>query len=234
MPYSERSHDPRPHRRTACALPRGPADCCPIRSNIDLYRSITALEQPREPHRDSRPGTDRHAPFRRVALRRPPPAAGSGRITSLLLRPTVRGDRAPDRRPRFRRRIPRSAHQDLVAPKPDDPDRVEPEEGRLPPRSDPRPYIDNHRCLRRPRRRLPRRLGHPGDPSGRRELRLRSPDRRGPPCPGRTPRPVDQPASISGGAGFPALVLLGHTPTNPGLHLSHHPRRYANLTSNKW
>ena len=53
---------------------------------------------------------------------------------------------APRPRHRLRRRIPRPTPEDLGPANPPDPDRIESQKGRLPPRSSPRTYIDQHQC----------------------------------------------------------------------------------------
>ena len=69
-------------------------------------------------------------------------AALQGRVAGLEDARALAPVRTPRSRHRLRRRIPRPSHQTVGAPTISHDDRVQPQEGRVPPRSHPRPYID--------------------------------------------------------------------------------------------
>src|SRR5271166_380265 len=137
---------------------RSGGTCCPFTPStpryIDVHRYTPTLEFPHQPHRHPRRRRNRHPPFRREPLRRPPPI--SEHTSCGDSRPRLSSGaklRDPCRRPGLRRRLPRTPHQTMGPGNLPDPDRVQPKEGLLPARGSPRPYIDERRYTKHPRRR---------------------------------------------------------------------------------
>ena len=131
----------------------------------------------------------------------------------------LRAPLAPSPRPRhrFRRRIPRPAPEALGAAHPPHADRIESQKSRLPPRSSPSTYIDQHQCINRPspdpcpEPHLPSRRSNP--PS-RRALRNHPPSSPNLPSPKRNPSPTNNhpPDPPSVGPNQPELASRNKCP----------------------
>ena len=115
------------------------------------------------------------------------------------------------------------------------PDRVQPQESNLPPRSSPRPYIDGHQYTKRPRRiPLPIHLRRSKPPS-RGAPDRRPPNSRQPPSFLRTPSPVDRLRSARTRPFHSPLPYMGSTNSHPPVQIPPNPSRSSGTTKvNKW
>ena len=124
---------------------------------------------------------------------------------------------SPRPRHRFRRRIPRPAPEALGAAHPPHADRIESQKSRLPPRSSPSTYIDQHQCINRPSpdpRPEPHLPSRRSNPPSRRALGNRPPSSPNLPSPKRNPSPTNNhpPDPPSVGPNEPELASQNKCP----------------------
>jgi len=127
-------------------------------------------------------------------------------------------------RPGLRRRLPRRPNKNMGSRNHPDPDRVQSKKSDFPPRSNPRPYIDEHQCVLRPSRTIRKLKRRCSNPARSRAIRIDPPNRS---QAGRTPRPPRAPHQQSSAGDRPTTHAEFHMEIDHAdpPKLKPHPRR---------
>ena len=169
------------------------------------------MEYPHQSHRDSRSRRNRHPPLRREPLRR------QDALPCFLSAP-CRKSRWLNSRRRLRRRLPGHSDKAVAAGSSSHPDRIEPEEGHLPPRDRARAYIDEHRYTICPRRNSSRETVRHGHATRCRALRNNPSGSCQPGSPRRSSGLTDRIRSTNSSPGSASRHDLAATVSDTGIH----------------